>query len=85
MLTVKIDRAKRGIVRMRLERALLVEKLEEKTPAHVDGSEGSDSELSSVSPQSPLYTGRLAFEAFLAFRPVEALVSSALLSSEYGG
>jgi hypothetical protein len=33
---------------MRLERALLVEKLEEKTPAHVDGSEGSESEMSSV-------------------------------------
>ena len=50
MLTVKLDRAKRGVVRMRLERALLLEKLEEKTPAHIDGSEGSESEMSSVSP-----------------------------------
>jgi len=33
---------------MRLERALLLEKLEEKTPAHVDDSEGSESEMSSV-------------------------------------
>jgi hypothetical protein len=33
---------------MRLERSLLLEKLEEKTPAHVDDSEGSESELSSV-------------------------------------
>jgi len=47
-LTVEIDRAKRSITRMRLERALLLEKLEEKTPAHVDDSEGSESELSSV-------------------------------------
>jgi hypothetical protein len=31
---------------MRLERALLLEKLEEKTPAHVDDSEGSESESS---------------------------------------
>jgi hypothetical protein len=36
---------------MRLERALLLEKLEEKTPAHVDDSEGSESE-SSVNPLS---------------------------------
>jgi non-histone protein 10 len=48
ILTVKIDRAKRSITRLRLERALLLEKLEEKTPAHVDDSEGSESELSSV-------------------------------------
>ena len=48
ILTVKIDRAKRSITRMRLERALLLEKLEEKTPAHVDDSEGSESEMSSV-------------------------------------
>jgi hypothetical protein len=48
MLTVKIDRAKRSITRMRLERALLLEKLEDKTPAHVDYSEGSESEVSSV-------------------------------------
>ena len=47
-LTIKIDRAKRSITRMRLERALLLEKLEEKTPAHVDDSEGSESEMSSV-------------------------------------
>ena len=53
-LTVKIDRAKRSIVRMRLERALLLEKLEEKTPAHVDESEGSESEVSSV-PIVPFY------------------------------
>jgi hypothetical protein len=37
---------------MRLERALLLEKLEEKTPAHVDDSEGSESE-SSVTPLLP--------------------------------
>ena len=85
MLTVKIDRAKRGIVRMRLERALLVEKLEEKTPAHVDGSEGSDSELSSVSPNPPFILASWCLRPSLAFRQVEALVSSALLSSEYGG
>jgi non-histone protein 10 len=47
-LTVKIDRAKRSITRMRLERALLLEKLEQKTPAHADDSEGSESEASSV-------------------------------------
>jgi hypothetical protein len=33
---------------MRLERALLLEKLEEKTPARVTYSEGSESEQSSV-------------------------------------
>jgi hypothetical protein len=38
---------------MRLERALLLEKLEEKTPAHVDDSEGSDSESSVHAPPSP--------------------------------
>jgi predicted RNase H-like nuclease (RuvC/YqgF family) len=47
-LTVKIDRAKRSITRMRLERALLLEKLEERTPVHVDDSDGSESEVSSV-------------------------------------
>jgi hypothetical protein len=47
MLTVKIDRAKRSIARMRMERALLLEKLEEKTPAH-DDSVASESEESSV-------------------------------------
>lgn len=47
-MTVKIDRARKSITRMRLERALLLEKLEEKTPAHVDYSEGSESEASSV-------------------------------------
>jgi len=31
-----------------MERALLLEKLEEKTPAHVDYSDGSESEVSSV-------------------------------------
>jgi hypothetical protein len=50
MLTVKIDRSKRSITRMRLERALLLEKLEEKTPAHVDDSDGSDTDVSSVRP-----------------------------------
>jgi hypothetical protein len=50
MLTVKIDRAKRSITRMRLERALLLEKLEERTPAHVDDSDGSDTDVSSVRP-----------------------------------
>ena len=49
-LTVKIDRARRSITRMRLERALLLEKLEQKTPAQVDDSEGSESEASSVFP-----------------------------------
>ena len=49
-LTVDIDRAKRSITRMRLERALLLEKLEEKTPAHVEDSEGSESEVSDVRP-----------------------------------
>lgn len=60
MLTVKIDRAKRSITRMRLERALLLEKLEEKTPAHVDDSEGSESELSSV-PHVPMYINTDSF------------------------
>jgi non-histone protein 10 len=49
-LTVKIDRAKRSITRMRLERALLLEKLEQKMPADVDDSEGTESEISSVHP-----------------------------------
>ena len=53
MLTTKIDRAKRSITRMKLERALLLEKLEEKTPAHVDYSDGSESEASSVPPLTP--------------------------------
>src|SRR5947207_15493988 len=48
ILAINIYRAKRSITRLRLERALLQEKLEEKTPAHVDDSEGSESELSSV-------------------------------------
>lgn len=40
---------------MRLERALLLEKLEEKTPAHVEYSEGSESEASSVTiPHPPI-------------------------------
>ena len=71
MLTVKLDRAKRGIVRMRLERALLLEKLEEKTPAHIDGSEGSESEMSSVSPLccSPfdLFQCLILYLLFLSF------------------
>jgi hypothetical protein len=48
IMTVKIDRAKRSITRMRLERALLLEKLEDRTPAHVDDSDGSDTDVSSV-------------------------------------
>jgi non-histone protein 10 len=47
-LTAKLDRAKRSVTRMRLERALLLEKLQEKTPTHVEDSEGSESEPSSV-------------------------------------
>jgi hypothetical protein len=53
ILVLKIDRAKRGAARIRLERALLLEKLEEKTPTQVDDSEGSESE-SSVTPPTLL-------------------------------
>jgi HMG (high mobility group) box len=56
MLTIRIDRAKRAITRMRLERALLIEKLEEKTPAHVDDSDGTESEVSSVHDNPLLHT-----------------------------
>ena len=75
MLTVKIDRAKRGIVRMRLERALLLEKLEEKSPAHIDGSEGSESEMSSV---SSLFLSPFDFFCFATLPSISILSKSVL-------
>jgi non-histone protein 10 len=53
VLALKIDCAKRGIARMRLERTLLLEKVEEKKPVNVDDSERSDSESSVRPPFSP--------------------------------
>ncbi|KAK9474815.1 uncharacterized protein V1510DRAFT_428162 [Dipodascopsis tothii] len=43
VLTIRLSRAKRAAQRMRLERALLLEKLEEKTLLRVDDSDGSPS------------------------------------------
>lgn len=43
LLTARIQRARRAIQRMRLERAFLLQQLEQRTDARVDDSEGSPS------------------------------------------
>ncbi|KAK7202765.1 hypothetical protein BZA70DRAFT_284911 [Myxozyma melibiosi] len=52
ILSLRIARSKRAVQRMRLERALLLEKLEERTILKVDDSEGSPSPPPSVSPRT---------------------------------
>lgn len=56
VLVVRVQRAKRGIQRMRLERAFLLQQLEQRTDPKVDDSEGSPSPPPTVSSLLPSFS-----------------------------
>lgn len=79
VLVVRVQRAKRGIQRMRLERAFLLQQLEQRTDPKVDDSEGSPSPPPTVSSLSPSFSFFHISKPYKIYGPEAASFSEQLL------
>ena len=73
VLVVRVQRAKRGIQRIRLERAFLLQQLEQRTDPKVDDSEGSPSPPPTVrSPSCSIFSFLLISTPYKIYQPEAA-------------